>query len=206
MVKIKIVVISGLDKSGKHTQANMLTARLESDGYRVVKSEFHRYDTETGKLIRKWLNREWDVNQISIELLMACDKQAQQEWINELEMEGVDLLILDRYILDQEVYASANGADTKWVKELQRYMRQPDINIIIDIPSEVSMARKGKHNNGDNDRYESDKEMLDAVRKYYSDYSNNNKNTTIYIDGMQSIEDIHSELFDKLVQMGVVKI
>jgi dTMP kinase len=186
--RMKIIAIEGLDKSGKHTQSKLLAEYLKTLGYNVVQSEFHRYDTPTGELIMKWLTKQWGVDQKTIELIMTADKQAQQQWFNQLEAEGVDFLILDRYITSQQVYAEANGIDPYWTNELQKYMRKPDIEIFIDIPAEESMRRKGKHNNGENDRYESDLELLNRVRQLYL------KRDMIKIDGVQSVDEVHFDI------------
>lgn len=199
---MKIIAIEGIDKAGKATVCQLLTDRLNLIGYKAIKSEHHRYDTATGKLIMDWLTRKWDVSQKTIEMIMAADKQAQQDWFSQLDKEGYDYLILDRYTLSQAAYGVANGIQGSWIIELQRYMRKPDLDIVIDIPAEISMSRKGKHNNGQNDKYESDLEMLKRVRENYKSFS------TYYsapvkkiVDGTKSIEEIHNEIFNFV--MGV---
>lgn len=192
---MKIISIEGIDKAGKATQAKLLTDYLRNKGYKVTQSEFHRYDTPTGDLIMKWLKKEWDVDQTTIELIMAADKQAQQVWFDKLEMDDYDFLVLDRYTLSQVAYGIANGINGRWILELQKNMTPSDIDVVIDIPAEVSMGRKGKHNNGLNDRYESDLKMLKEVR-------NNYKNASIYysapikkiVDGMKMVDEIHKEI------------
>jgi dTMP kinase len=195
---VKVIAIEGLDKSGKFTQSNWLVQHLEAIGYRVAKSEFHRYDTPTGELIMRWLKKEWDVDQTTIELIMTADKQAQQKWFDELEAQGVDFLILDRYTGSQDVYSYANGIDPEWTAWLQRYMREIDVEIFIDIPPTESMSRKGKHNNGENDRYESDLELLTRVRELYLERDN------IVINGMQDVESVHLDIV-KSLESGIIK-
>jgi len=189
---MKIISIGGLDKSGKHTQSKLLAERLRSEGLKVMLSEFHRYDTPTGKLIMKWLRKEWEVSAETIELIMAADKQAQQDWFRELENE-YEFLILDRYRLCQVAYGLANGQDGRWIMELQKYMRRPDLDIIIDIPADVSMKRKGKH--GKNDRYESDLSLLTRVRSYYKNVSTNYAaSVKAIVDGERPVDEIHEEV------------
>lgn len=193
---MKIIAIEGLDKSGKHTQSELLKKYLISKGYKVEKSEFHRYDTPTGQLIQQWLYGKYDADQKTIELIMSADKQSQQFWFDKLERSGVDFLILDRYTTSQQVYSEANGIDPKWTKELQKFMRKPDVEIFIDISPEISMMRKGKH--GDNDRYESNLKLLKDVRDIFlSKY--------IYkIDGDNPMLKIHSDII-KLVEAKCLK-
>jgi len=187
-----IIAIEGLDKSGKHTQCELLYQRLKKDGYNVAKSEFHRYDTPTGRLIRDWLSGKYKTDQYTIELIMAADKQAQQQWFAELENNGVEVLILDRYTLSEMVYAICNNIEPKWIVELQKYIRKPDLNIIIDIPAKISIIRKGKF--GDNDKYEENLEMLRKVRIEYLEYGKFENN--MVFNGLQTIEQLHSQIYE----------
>lgn len=195
---MQVISIEGLDKAGKFSQSELLKLYLEAAGKKVAKSEFHRYDTPTGELIMKWLRKEWDVDQKTIELIMTADKQAQQQWFDELEAQGVDYLILDRYTGSQQVYSYANGIDPEWTVWLQRYMRDIDVEIFIDIPPTESMNRKGKHNNGENDRYESDLELLTRVRELYLERDN------IVINGMQEKHKVHFDIVHSL-ESGIIK-
>lgn len=196
VLNIKIIALEGLDKSGTFSQTGLLQNKLQSLGYKVQNGEFHNYASPTGKLIMDWLTNKWDVDQTTIELIMAADKQTSQTWFKKLEDKGIDFLILDRYTLSQIVYGLASGSDERWISSLQKYMRKPDIDIVIDIPAEVSMRRKGKHNNGENDRYESDVKMLQEVREIYkyisTEYSAPVKEV---VNGERSIHDVHDEIF-----------
>jgi len=197
---MQIISLEGLDKSGKHTQSILLEQALRERGYRVVRSEFHRYDTPTGELIRKWLTHEWPVDQWTVELIMAADKYAQQTWFEKLEEQGTDILILDRYITSQLVYSQASGVEREWVFHLVKGLRFPDIEILIDIPPEVSMQRKGKHNGGKNDRYESDLALLTRAREYYLEWFKSPLPTIhskrYIIDGEQDISVIHQRIMN----------
>ncbi len=206
-----IIALEGLDKSGKYSQSKVIKEYLESKGKKVATSEFHRYDTPTGDLILKWLTGEYNVSQKTIELIMAADKQAQQEWFDELEKEGYEYLILDRYIHSQYAYGLATGSDKEWLDEMLYFLREPDIVIYLDIDAETSMSRKGKHNNGENDRYESDKLLLEHVREMYKNFAKfadepekffPGYQSIFTIDAMKSPEDVTKdvrELLDRLL-------
>lgn len=199
---MKIIAIEGLDKSGKYTQSMMLRDRLEKDGFKAVYSAFHRYDTPTGKLIQEWLYKKYEVDQYTIELIMTADKQAQQKWFHELEFnEKVDFLILDRYIASQVSYgfASSNNKDWDWLLALQEKLRKPDLEILIDIPAEVSINRKGKYFG--NDRYESDLNFLQTVRRFYKVYFNGN---WPIVDGKNTIDQIHSDIYNEVVKKFIL--
>ncbi|MFS1019871.1 dTMP kinase [Enterococcus casseliflavus] len=173
---MKIIALEGLDKSGKHSISNYLFDSLCNQGFKVALGEFHNYKSPTGKLIKEWLYGEFDADQATIELVMLSNKMAEQRTIKDFELEGFDFLILDRYTGSQEAYVEAytnlsekNGTiDTvpkDIVKSVQKHFRMPDFTIYLAVSPEISMNRKGKH--GDNDRYESDLELLTEVQNFY---------------------------------------
>lgn len=162
-----IIAFEGLDKAGKATQSKLATEYLKEQGFNVMHSEFPAYDTPTGKIIKEFLTTDMDVDKETIELVMAADKQAKQEAFRKYSKSGVDFLILDRYTGSEKAYALADGVDEGFVDSIQVNIHQPDVEIFINIPVEESMTRKGKHNDGVNDRYESDKELLEKVQKNF---------------------------------------
>lgn len=159
------------DKSGKWTQSNLLVEKLNELGFKAIRSEFHRYDTPTGKLIRDWLTKKYDVSQKTIELIIAADKQAQMDYFKILKNQGYDYLVLDRYIGSQIAYGVASESSIEWLQQLQTYTVKPDIEILIDICESESYIRKGKFEH--NDRYEEDMKYLKKVRQVYLDMFNN---------------------------------
>ena len=51
----KMIVIEGLDGSGKATQAELLTKRLKNEGKNVMKVSFPDYDSPSSSLIKMHL-------------------------------------------------------------------------------------------------------------------------------------------------------
>lgn len=191
---MKIIAFSGLDKSGKHTQTNKLADGLRSKGFKVVQSEFHRYDTPTGKLIQEYLYKRYNANDTVVELLMTADKVAQREWFEELRQDGVDFLILDRYVACQHSYGLAKGQDEKLVRMLSTLVEEPTLEILVDISPETSMSRKGQH--GENDRYESNRQFLSKVRTEYFNYFKENPNRR-YV--MRDVDNLSVEQLSKRI-------
>jgi dTMP kinase len=155
--KMKIVAIEGLDKAGKHTATKVLYDYFTANGLRVEQMSFPNYGTPIGEMIQKWLRGEILADEKTFELLQAADKQHAQTTINEYERQGVDVLLIDRYVHTEWAYGAYEN-DDRWLAELTRHMRLPDAVIYLDVEPEVSMQRKGKR--GDNDFYESDIERL----------------------------------------------
>lgn len=198
---MKIIAFEGIDKSGKRTQSELLARELSERGYSVVHSEFHRYDTPTGKIIRQFLDGEYKAPQIAIECIMAADKYAQLDWFKELEEQGTDVLILDRYILSQMVYAKSQDVDIDFMCELLELLPAPSFEFFLDVSVEESMARKGQH--GENDLYERDHAFLTKVRENYKRYFRLNKGDgkTAIIKAERPELEIHQDIVKQALEI-----
>jgi thymidylate kinase len=60
-------------------------------------------------------------------------------------------------------YGEAQGLDPAWLLEVQRYLPQPALTIVLDIPPEVSLQRK----HAARDKFERDLPLLSRVRASY---------------------------------------
>lgn len=198
---MQIVSFEGADKSGKHTHSLEFAEELKNLGNKVMHSEFPRYDTPIGELISKYLHNELKVDRYTEELLQSADKQAQQKWFKDLEGEGYDYLVLDRYIDSQLAYgkyfaesnnkgdAKSKDDELKWQQNLVKYMRKPDVKIYLDVEPAESMKRKGQW--GANDRYESDLNLLSKIRGNYLQVSGDE---LIVINSNRSLEAVSKDI------------
>ena len=69
----------------------------------------------------------------------------------------------DRYLASSVAYGEAQGLDAAWLLDIQKYLPQPDVTGLLDIPPDVSARRK----TADRDRYERDLALLGRVRESY---------------------------------------
>lgn len=190
-----ILVLEGIDKTGKSTQSAKLAQTLTDQGYRVEVSEFHRYDTPTGKLIRQFLDGEYEVPQVAIECVMAADKYAQAQWFEGLE-KNTDILILDRYILSQLVYSKSLGLDVDFMTNLLQYLKEPDFHIYLDISPESSIERR--RGEEENDKYERDHSLMTTARNNYLTIIEKEveNNKAIIVDATLPIDEVHNQILE----------
>lgn len=193
---MKIIAFEAIDAAGKHTQTMLAKKKLEEAGYKVYADAYPIYTSETGKIIRKYLDGEITFDPIVFECVQAANKREHQKLYKQLEKDGYDIVLIDRYIDSQVCYGLANGFTPEFTLNLLSGIRVPDLNIVIDIPSEVSMSRKSKFNGGIKDTYERNKEMLDMARHFYVNTQCTGQK--IIVDGTQSIEEIHNEIIDAI--------
>ena len=157
-----LIALEGLDQSGKQTQAELLRDRLTSGGRSVRLLSFPDYQTAIGAEIGRALRGEREYGPYVMRLLYVANRY---EWRAEIvrEIEAGTILVCDRYLASTVAYGEAHGLDAAWLTEIQKYLPQPDITFLLDIPPDVSARRKTE----DRDKYERDLSLLARVRDSY---------------------------------------
>ncbi len=157
-----LIALEGLDQSGKQTQAELLRDRLMAGGRSVRLLSFPDYHTAIGAELGRALRGERDYGPDVMQLLYVANRY---EWKGDIvrEKDAGTILVCDRYLASSVAYGEAQGLDVAWLTEIQKYLPQPDITFLLDIPPEVSARRKTI----DRDRFERDLEMLARVRESY---------------------------------------
>jgi len=157
-----LIVFEGLDQSGKQTQAERLRDRLEASRRTVRLLSFPSYETHIGAEIGRALKGERDYAADTMQLLYVANRF---EWKPEIERELAvgTVVVCDRYQASSVAYGQAFGLDGAWLSEIQRYLPQPDLTVLLDIEPPVSASRK----TADRDKYERDLALLARVRESY---------------------------------------
>jgi dTMP kinase len=157
-----LIVFEGLDQSGKETQARTLRARLERDGRRVWALSFPEYETPIGREIRQALDGQRDFSADVMQLLYVANRLEFKTRL-ELWLGAGDMVVCDRYSASSVAYGEAQGLDSGWLNEIQRYLPKPDITVLLDIAPDTAARRKAMNR----DRYERDLDLLGRVRESY---------------------------------------
>lgn len=152
MQKGKLIVIDGIDGSGKATQVNLLKNRLKKEGYNVKSIDFPRYENNFfGKLIGEYLSGVYgdfiEVDPRLASVLYAADRFESGSEIKKW-LEAGDIVIADRYATANQIHQGGKISDLKKRKEFLEYLDKmeysvfkiprPDLVIYLDVPYEVS--------------------------------------------------------------------
>ena len=157
-----LIAFEGLDQSGKQTQAELLRDRLTADGRTVRLLSFPDYDTVIGAEIGRALRGERDYGADVMQLLYVANRYEWKKEIARATTAG-EILVCDRYLASSVAYGEAQGLDPAWLLDIQKYLPQPGLTVLLDIPPDVSARRK----TADRDRYERDLALLARVRESY---------------------------------------
>ncbi|MGI8418835.1 MAG: dTMP kinase [Nakamurella sp.] len=169
----RLIVIEGLDGSGKQTLARRLTAQIEASGGLVRSMAFPRYgDSIAADLVREMLyGRLGDLTDsvYGSALLFSLDRQDAVADIR-AAVAGNDVVLLDRYVSSNAAYGAARlgGPDVdtgfpEWVRQLEidRFgLPLPDRQLLlatpVDLSAERAAGRASEQSDRALDRFESD--------------------------------------------------
>ena len=218
-----LIVIEGLDGSGKSTQINRLSEYLFANGCRCHKLHFPRTDDSSvyGGLIARFLRGELgNIQQVSpylTALIYAGDrfdfKPTLKEWLN-----AGDTVLLDRYVYSNVAYQCAKISDMNekqilrdWILQLEfeyHELPKPDLNIFLDAPlsftsQKLADVREGderQYLHGKQDIHEADINFQEAVRESYLSLMDMDDFTKIDCSDGKSIMTVN-QIFDRIINV-----
>ena len=210
----KLIVIEGLDGSGKATQAKLLTQALAEQGENVKGITFPDYDSESSALVRMYLHGDFgskpgDVNAYAASAFYAVDRYASYKtsW-GELYKQGA-VIIADRYATSNGIHQCSKLDEGLWDEYLKwlddfEYKKlgipAPDMVIYLKADTDVSQKLMTGRYGGDEskkDIHEGDLEYLRRSQKaaaYCADKLGWKTVECVKDGQMRSIEDIHNEI------------
>ena len=173
----KLIVLEGIDGSGKSAQYRRLCARMENDGIAYNHIVFPRYDKESSALIRMYLSGQFgenpgDVNAYAASTFYAVDRYAsyRTDWGEIYENGGI--VLSDRYTTSNAVHQGSKLPDDQlpaffdWLQDLEYEklgLPKPDLVIYLDVDLETSLARMRRRQQKTHtsaDIHEKDKDYL----------------------------------------------
>ena len=157
-----LIAFEGLDQSGKQTQAELLRDRLTSDGRSVRLLSFPDYETVIGAEIGRALRGEREYTADVMQLLYVANRYEWKGAIVRATDAGA-IVVCDRYLASSIAYGEAQGVDAGWLAEIQKFLPQPSLTILLDIPPDASLTRKQVAR----DKFERDMPLLGRVRESY---------------------------------------
>jgi len=157
-----LIAFEGLDQSGKQTQAERLLDAFRSAGRRAEFLTFPEYQTAIGAEIGRALKGERDYAADTLQLLYIANRFEFRPKITAW-LEAGTMVVCDRYLASSIAYGEAQGVDAAWLTEIQRFLPQPSLTILLDIPPDASMTRK----RAERDKFERDLPLLGRVRESY---------------------------------------
>lgn len=171
-MKGMLIVLEGIDGTGKNTQRKLLEEHLVAKGMKVRYRHYPDYDHDYGKMLKGYLDRKRELSVQELFLLYIADMLKDRADVSK-EIEEGFIVIMDRYYFSTVAYQSAGGFGYENAKRMLEILslRKPELAFHIDMPVELSMSRKDKQKadeeNSKGDRNEVDASLQERTRAYY---------------------------------------
>jgi dTMP kinase len=135
----KLIVVEGIDGSGKSTQIDLLYKWLQTQGKSVYFTEWN--SSELVKSTTRLGKQEKMFTPTTFSLLQATDFADRWEnYILPLLKAGV-IVLADRYAFTAFARDVARGVDPSWVRNLYSFAIQPDLVYYFRVPLDVAVER-----------------------------------------------------------------
>lgn len=178
----KLIIIEGLDGSGKSTQIEMLRKYLSANDISYRKIKLPDYDSPSSTLVKMYLGGEFgkdanDVNAYAAGAFYAVDRYASFKLGWKQDYDSEKLIIADRYATSNSIYQMEKIPADEWDSYLEwsadfEYNKlgipRPDCVIYLDMPVEISqrlMTERYNGNESEKDVHEVNVEFLNKCRR-----------------------------------------
>lgn len=178
----RLLVLEGLDGSGKSTQTERLREALLAAGETVRQIKLPDYDAPSSTLVRQYLagdfgNDPQAVNAYAASSFYAVDRVASflLDW--KKDYDAGSLILADRYTTSNPIYQMTKLPREEWDDYLtwaddyefgKLGLPRPDRVIFLDMPVEVSQKMMSRRYEGDEakkDVHERNVQFLNACRE-----------------------------------------
>lgn len=201
------VTFEGVDGSGKTTQLNLLAARLEAAGRRVVKAQ-EPGGTRVGREIRRILLEASSTDLRAVpELLLYFASRAQNvEEVILPALEAGAIVLADRFTDASAAYQGCGrGLGLEMVQALDRIAcrgLKPDLTFLLDVEVEAGLRRAlGRNARSPRDESRLEREDPDfhrRVRQGYLDIHSREPERVRLLDGRRPRQQVAAEIWSLL--------
>jgi dTMP kinase len=135
----KLLVVEGIDGSGKTTQLGLLAKWLAAEGHKVFVTEWNssalvKAATKTGK-------KKNALTPMTFSLLHATDFADRLLYNIIPPLKAGMIVLADRYAYTAFARDATRGCDRQWVRELYSFAVRPDVTLYFRVPIDVSLDR-----------------------------------------------------------------
>ena len=194
----RFITFEGIDKSGKTTQAELLTERLEESGHEVILT-LEPGGTALGQSLRQMvLGDKYEVSDRTELLLFAADRAQHVEEVIKPGLLSGKVVISDRFTDSTVAYQGyGRGIDPvllNQIKEIVTGGLEPALTFWVDIDLKTSRDRKLLENP---DRLETGGEgFYKNVRTGYQKLYESEPNRIVRLDGTLPIDSLSHEVYE----------
>ena len=135
----KLIVVEGIDGSGKSTQLSLLYRWLQSRGYKVFFTEWN-----SSILVRRSMRRGKKKDLLTpttFSLLHAVDFADRLTYKIIPPLKAGMVVLADRFVYTAFARDVARGVHPDWVRAVYSFAPRPDLALYFRVPIEISLDR-----------------------------------------------------------------
>ena len=212
----KIIVIEGIEGSGKETQSKLLVEALNKMGIKSIEFSFPMYDTPTGKIFKEYFlsnNNYFQEGYENLDPELVCLYTAADRKYN---INKINKYLLDDYIVVINRYTSSNMANQgskyedsedrfymyQWIDKLEYWLLKlpkPDYTILLNMPY--------KYNKQISFDLSLEKSKEERVLQAYLELAglyNWDVIDCVLDNKEKTIDEIHKEIIELLKNKGII--
>jgi dTMP kinase len=182
-----LVALEGIDGAGKTTQARLLVKWLRERRFDAC----YTYEPTRGpfgRILRSMAHARNADPRLET-LLFAADRLHHLiRVINPLLERGL-IIVSDRYLHSSLAYQSVTTGDQRWVEEINKFARRPDLGIYLDVSASGGLSRLARRTK--RSRFENES-FLEQVREKYLEYVE--RGELVKVDAGKSVDEVFFEI------------
>lgn len=184
-----LVVIEGIDGTGKSTHADILAAAMRARGLPVVQS---REPTQGpwGRQIRESARhgRRPPAEELA---LFLNDRRQHVAEVLQPALDAGAIVIVDRYFLSTAAYQGARGLDPEEIlRTNEEFAPIPDVAIMLTVDAAIGRRRIRSRGDGDGDLFEKE----DELRRVAQVFAQLDRPYITRIDTAQPVEAVAAQI------------
>lgn len=205
----KLIIVEGIDGSGKSTQIHLLEKWLAYKGISVFKSEWN--SSEMVKEITSKGKKKGLLTPTTFSLLHATDFADRYERNISPLLRAGHFVLADRYVYTAFARDIVRGCNPEWVKKVYDFAIKPDVAFYFKVPVDIAVDRiligrpklkyyeAGMDMNLSNDQYESYRIFQGRIIEQYDSLAESEGFTII--DGTMNIEEQQNIVRKKIMPL-----
>jgi len=205
----KLIIVEGIDGSGKSTQIHLLEKWLAYKGVSVFKSEWN--SSEMVKEITSKGKKKGLLTPTTFSLLHATDFADRYERNISPLLRAGHFVLADRYVYTAFARDIVRGCNPEWVKKVYDFAIKPDVAFYFKVPVDIAVDRiligrpklkyyeAGMDMNLSNDQYESYRIFQGRIIEQYDSLAQSEGFTVI--DGTMNIEEQQNIVRKKILPL-----
>ncbi|MDP3542361.1 MAG: dTMP kinase [Elusimicrobiota bacterium] len=135
----RLIVVEGLDGSGKSTQMEMLKDELEAKDLKVVVTTWNSSEMVSGAV--KKAKKDQSLTPKTFSLLHASDLADRLDKVILPALEEGSIVLADRWFFTALARDRTRGMDAKWLRGLYAFAPKPDLVLYYKLPVKTAIGR-----------------------------------------------------------------